>query len=48
MMASGTDHSGSVPSVKPLSSSGCSRAGINGSVTAPTSVAATAIVQARR
>ena len=36
MMARGTIHSCRVPSVNPLSSKGCSKAGISGSVMAPT------------
>ena len=44
----GTNHSGSVPSEKPWSSSGCIKAAISGSVPAPTRVASTAMLQARR
>jgi len=48
MMASGIDHSGSAPPVKPLSSSGCISAGMSGSVSAPTRAAAPAAASAPR
>ena len=47
-IARGTIHSCKVPWVKPLSSRGCNRAGIKGSVMAPTSVATMARLQAIR
>ncbi|MOA16714.1 hypothetical protein D3C78_1369420 [compost metagenome] len=48
MMATGTSHSCRLPSVKPLSSRGLSRAGIMGSVAAPASMATTASTQVQR